>query len=286
MKTTKIIVFSILTLVIVFFVYKRVDNFFAIDACLDSGGSWNYEEKKCEYEKIEIVTGTEPVIETESDSNSESESESESETEEKTIIDKSKSYKNTEIPEITGQDSISQHSRILLDYFLKALNSTGNEKLENDSLFFKDFPSTFKQMQDFYGYDAKNGAAPLYDYPIGHDQILYFSNLNTIPEKEYYRKYVSICINGIWQADNIREAFYFGNKLKTETKVACAYLSERPEKEIISVFKFIFDGPHPDNYQDDYEELSEIIKTEDSKLADLLKKSYDQLLSESDGHGH
>lgn len=282
MKTTKIIVFSILTLVIAFFVYKRVDNFFAIDACLDSGGSWNYEEKKCEYEKIEIVIETESEIETESDSNLESEIESE----EKTIIDKSKKYKETEIPEITGQDNVSQQAKILLDNYLNAISATGSEKLKYDSLFFKYFPSSFKQMQDFYGYDNEKGAAPLYYHPIGYDQILYFSNLTTIPEKEYYTKYISICINGIWQADNIREAFYFGNKLKTETKIACAYLSERPKEEIISVFRFIFDGPHPDNYQDDYEELYEIIKTEDSKLADLLKKSFDQLLSESDGHGH
>ena len=33
------------------FVYLKSTDFFAIDKCLDSGGRWNYYEKKCEYAK-------------------------------------------------------------------------------------------------------------------------------------------------------------------------------------------------------------------------------------------
>lgn len=31
------------------FMYLKSTDFFVIDKCLDSGGHWNYDKKKCEY---------------------------------------------------------------------------------------------------------------------------------------------------------------------------------------------------------------------------------------------
>ena len=33
--------------------YQKFDNFLKIDSCLDNGGSWNYEQQKCEFSSKE-----------------------------------------------------------------------------------------------------------------------------------------------------------------------------------------------------------------------------------------
>lgn len=37
-------------IVILVFVFFRINRFLEIDSCLDSGGRWNYETNQCEYE--------------------------------------------------------------------------------------------------------------------------------------------------------------------------------------------------------------------------------------------
>lgn len=49
-KGLKIFIFSFIGLVfLILFFTSRVNRFFEIDKCLDSGGSWNYILEKCEY---------------------------------------------------------------------------------------------------------------------------------------------------------------------------------------------------------------------------------------------
>jgi hypothetical protein len=47
-KKLKIVVFLILVIVLTYFVYINVNEFFAIDSCLDKGCQWNYSLKKCD----------------------------------------------------------------------------------------------------------------------------------------------------------------------------------------------------------------------------------------------
>jgi hypothetical protein len=49
-RTTKILIIGLLTSTGLTFGYFKVDKFFKVDSCLDSGGRWNYETGKCEYE--------------------------------------------------------------------------------------------------------------------------------------------------------------------------------------------------------------------------------------------
>jgi hypothetical protein len=138
------------------------------------------------------------------------------------------------------------------------------------------------------GMSDENGAAPLYDYPKGENVIQYFSQLQSISDSAYYDKYVRINIDGIWEADNIREAFNFGNRLSIDTDNACKVLSKFSDKEIKSVFRFIFDGPHPDNEMNEgiYKDLKQKIDSQNARLSQLLTESYNELLAEDDGHGH
>lgn len=54
-KTIKILGITILLLTLTSFGYFELRRFFDIDSCLDRGGRWNYEEKKCEFDDIQIV---------------------------------------------------------------------------------------------------------------------------------------------------------------------------------------------------------------------------------------
>lgn len=161
-------------------------------------------------------------------------------------------------------------------------------QVATDERFFCAFPNSFKEMQVVFGFDDKNGSAPLYDYPNGENMIKYFAKLNSIPKDTYYDKYINICLDGVWEADNIREAFGFADRLTNDTEAACLSLAKRTDKEIKSVFHFIFDGPHPKNEYNEkiYTELLPILIKQDERLGKLLKEAYNKVITEDDGHGH
>ena len=162
------------------------------------------------------------------------------------------------------------------------------KQLGSDERFFCAFPNSFKEMQDVFGFDNNKGSAPLYDYPNGENMIKYFAKLNSIPKDIYYDKYINICLDGVWEADNIREAFGFADRLTNDTEAACLSLAKRTDKEIKSVFHFIFDGPHPKNEYNEkiYTELLPILTKQDERLGKLLKEAYNKVITEDDGHGH
>jgi hypothetical protein len=62
-KRTILILFIIIVGFGGIFVYLKSTDFFAIDKCLDSGGRWNYNEKKCEYSKDTLTIEKSPIVE-------------------------------------------------------------------------------------------------------------------------------------------------------------------------------------------------------------------------------
>lgn len=173
--------------------------------------------------------------------------------------------------------NMSEQTEALLKYVDKNTPGTDEE-------FFCAFPNSFQEMLNLFGYDLDKGAAPLYSN--GAPIINYFANLNTIAKNIYYDKYINICVNGTWDADNIREAFGFADRLKNDTKAAALALSLRSDSEIKSVFKFVFDGPHPENEFNEnlFNELMHALTNQDPRLTNLLETAYNQVLTEYDGH--
>lgn len=90
-------------------------------------------------------------------------------------------------------------------------------------------------------------------------------------------------LNGYWQADNIRVAFGFGLHLLNNPESSCDVLSQKSDKEIESVFRFIFDSPHPNHEQNRklYKKLLQILKVENERLFKLLTISYEKLMNEN-----
>jgi len=184
--------------------------------------------------------------------------------------------------------SYQEQADSLVAFMNRAQKSSSNVKQDLEKKFFCAFPNSFEEMKEVFGYDDVKGEAPLYNYPIGENMIGFFSKLESIPDSIYFDKYIRININGTWEADNIREAFGFGSKLYFESEKACKFLSYFSDKEIESVFKFIFDGPHPKNEYNEglYEEIKPKIERQNTKLGQLFTKVYMKLMEEDDGHGH
>lgn len=203
---------------------------------------------------------------------------------------KTEKEKNIESLSCTDFDfnSTEQQADSLLIFMEKAKDSSLTDQIIWKQKFFCAFPNSFKEMQAIFGFDNSNGAAPLYDYPKGANVIQYFSQMESIPDSIYYDKYIKINIDAIWQADNIRGAFGFANKLLEDTENGCKELSKFSDNEIKSVFRFIFDGPHPKNEYNEklFENLKGEIDRQNKRLSLLLKESYKKLIAENDGHGH
>ncbi|WP_298417298.1 hypothetical protein [uncultured Kordia sp.] len=176
-------------------------------------------------------------------------------------------------------------------FFEKAKIATGNQKIELEKMFFCAFPNSFENMENIFGFDSETGkSAALYMYSdnlLSNPIISYFANLNSIPSKDFYDKYINICVNGIWEADKIREGFDIYKRFQNDTKAICKVLSKRNKKDIYSVFRFIFDGPHPDHEENHkiYKSIHPLIEKENPVLATILKNAFDNLLKQKT-HGH
>jgi hypothetical protein len=175
----------------------------------------------------------------------------------------------------------------------KAQKAEPEEKSKWERKFFCAFPDSYASMDSLFGFNKK--ASPLYHsetpehlqfYGNMSSHIDFFSHLTSIPSDKYYDKYIDICIDGYWQADNIRVAFGFGLHLLNNPEPSCEALSKKSDNEIESVFRFIFDGPHPDHDTNRkfYEKLLPIVKAENERLSKLLTASFKKLMSENHDH--
>lgn len=182
--------------------------------------------------------------------------------------------------------SPEQQADSLVFYMKQAMHTKSADKKHWEQQFFCAFPNSFEKMQAVFGYDMYKGASPLYFK--GKEVIEYFGKLESIPDFLYYEKYISINIDGVWEADNIRAAFGFHKSLMKDPENACKALSKFTDNEIKSVYRFIFDGPHPINRHNKklYEKLKLIISVQNSHLGHLLTDVYLQLMREQDVHIH
>lgn len=196
----------------------------------------------------------------------------------------SEDFKCSEI----GFKTVQEQADSLTKFFHQANAVKQKERRLYDKKFFCAFPNSFNEMKILFGFDRIDGEGLLYGYPLGEKIIMYFGNLSSIPKAVYYEKFINICVDGNWEADNIREAFGFHHRLINDTEAVCHSLEKRTDQEIKSVFRFIFDGPHPknDSNREIYENLLSKMTNQNSRLSDLLTDSYNELMEKDDGHGH
>jgi hypothetical protein len=140
-------------------------------------------------------------------------------------------------------------------------------------------------MELLFGFNDNQGGAPLYN--DGQKYIGLFLELKNINPNQYYTKLIEINIGGNWQADNIREAFGFHQKLLDDLEKASETLEKYTDEEIRSVFRFIFDGPHPKNdyNQEIYLTLKPQLEKKSKRLGKLLYEAYSTMTAEEVDHG-
>ncbi len=109
--------------------------------------------------------------------------------------------------------------------------------------FFDEFPATFSELNDLYGYSSK--ASILY-FDAEKHIARFFNNLNSVNDTLYYQKIIGIAINGRWDADAINY-FQHGLKEHVENKpeLTVYILQKLSEEKMKSFWLFYFDAPHP-----------------------------------------
>jgi hypothetical protein len=110
--------------------------------------------------------------------------------------------------------------------------------------FFNAFPSTFEELNELYGY---NNHTPAILYSSSYDHIIgLFNNLDLINDTVYYKKIISISINGHWDADAVN-AFQKGLTKRTisNPELIVDILQNMPDDTIKSFWRFYFDRAIP-----------------------------------------
>jgi hypothetical protein len=164
-------------------------------------------------------------------------------------------------------DSITLKAKNLKRLYLLSTSSSGANEIYKQK-FFYEFPNTFGELDEIYGYN-KNKPAPLYREAQTHI-IGLFNNLNEIiNDTVYYKKIVAIAIGGHWDGDAIN---YFQNgliqKVDSNPKLIAHLLKNMPDKKIKSFWFFYFDGPHPKKQ----------IAAPLQKIKQVSKKIYDLMI--------
>ncbi|MFD2034516.1 hypothetical protein ACFSKL_06935 [Belliella marina] len=183
-------------------------------------------------------------------------------------------------------DSMSVNKRI---YMLFEIENKQTFLLseEEENNFFGALPNSFEEFKEFYerSYQLDDGRNLYLSYD--HHFLILLPNLYYIEKVEILKKLINLSLNGNWDADQIsalQRCIQF--KFAVEVKAACDILSGFPETEILKFWVFYFDGPHPENYQKDFEELYQRYRTENVEIAELMKRTYTELLRNSEAHAH
>lgn len=186
----------------------------------------------------------------------------------------------------TNQISITDQADSLMILAERIQNTSIRSKSEECSrMFFELFPQNYERFNQIYGYNSHEELAVLYHYSSEHIRNILFS-INTIPENEFAKKLICISIGARWGADAIAYfQFHMRDRFEENISLYSKMLSQLPESDIYAFWKFYYDGPHPQNYEVDFNVLYPKIYSVDKKLAEFLNKAYNDLLSMDDGHG-
>lgn len=180
---------------------------------------------------------------------------------------------------IKGTDTIS-----ILATKLRALFNEQNKSSQNVVEFFNLFPSTFDTLFLLYGYDDEKGGAPLYS--CAHNHADYICTTEQIDEIERLKKFISI---GAGADRNKHEDTHLSmclmELIKKNPIVAASILNKYSQKEIFNLWGYVFGGPHPSNYKEDFDTIYNSIKEKNPVQAKVLKKGYEKILREEEPHG-
>ncbi|NQX86520.1 MAG: hypothetical protein HRT67_11565 [Flavobacteriaceae bacterium] len=149
---------------------------------------------------------------------------------------------------------------------------------EKDSLsevsFFKMFPNNFKDFKVIYGYEENQGKVVYGDLYDNYEQIVDYQP-KYIETKDYIEKLIDISVNGVWQSDNVAHIQNKVNNFFVENSdVFTQILKKKSKLKIESFWKFFFDGPHPENQQEMYNNVLDKLVKVDKAMIPIVKSAY------------
>lgn len=151
----------------------------------------------------------------------------------------------------------------------------------NYPCFFRQFPNTYKELIEFYGYDDSTGAKPLYDYYHSHINYLFEYDGKLIDEAFVIKVY-GIAKNGIWDADCVG-LFQLNliELIERNPVVILQVLSKQPAKDITGFWFFVFDGAEIFDLQNKerFDMIYNKIDSLDKKQALILKNEFKKMYS-------
>lgn len=183
------------------------------------------------------------------------------------------------VPKHYSHDSLIVKAKKLKQLYMLSRSSSvdlGNIYKEK---FFNEFPNTFKELNELYGddFDIHHKPAILIDQAEQH--ITLFTELNTIDDTLYYRKIISIAIDGHWDGDAVN-FFQHGlrNKVLNNPALTVHILKNLTDDKIKSFWYFYFDGAHP---QKQIPEQLRKIKLINNRICNLMVKAQNEVLKQS-----
>lgn len=151
----------------------------------------------------------------------------------------------------------------------------------NYPCFFRQFPNTYKELIEFYGYDDSTGAKPLYDYYYSHINYLFEYDGKLIDEAFVIKVY-GIAKNGIWDADCVG-LFQLNliELIERNPVVILQVLSKQPAKDITGFWFFVFDGAEIFDLQNKerFDMIYNKIDSLDKKQGLILKNEFKKMYS-------
>lgn len=119
-----------------------------------------------------------------------------------------------------------------------------NTSIECKQVFFENFPKSFLQFQELYGYDDAKGKAPYYDSAEKHLNF-FFKTSEVVKNDDFINKLIDISRDGKWDADFVNS---FQEKLRSyffiKYDLFIKLLKKRNETEVKGFWYFFSDEPH------------------------------------------
>jgi hypothetical protein len=176
----------------------------------------------------------------------------------------------------TNAVAINAKALKLKNAYRLAVTSTNKKKYE--AQFFNEFPNTFKELNELYGYE-NDKPAPLYHDAVKHIKEL-FNNIKSVNDTVYYQKIASIAKNARWDADAIS---YFQDGLQkrvaSNSTLTLFILRNKPDKEVTSFWAFYFDYEDSTIRKEEYASLSAKISAINKKAVRMVAAGYMQSIN-------
>jgi len=152
--------------------------------------------------------------------------------------------------------------------------------------YFNEFSKKYKGEFEEYKRELTPYTIPLEPVHKRMYDILYEVQ-KVVPDSIYYDKMLSLGIGGFWDADDIGFIKVHSMVLLYEDlELAVNILDKKTDDEIASFWFFLYDGPHPKNYQEAYNKTYEQLQALNPRVAALMKKAYAHLLAQEHCPGH